>query len=178
MKATYSIKLLSTVFPVTHIAFLGSAQDSKEEKYSTNNDRHWFAEIPIWIPGFRGQLAYGAYEFSSSGSDEEKEHEALKSDLGIEFYFVGRIAARYNNFWINADAFFGRIGSAFSYTSLIGNKDKEIVDITVHGTIPRLVVGYSIWQHSNANDFKIELAPYAGITYVNIYSILMKMKIR
>ncbi len=145
------------------------AQNSKEEKYYANSSRRWLAEIPIWVPGFRGQLAYGDYNFTSSGSDKEKEYERLESEFGIKFYFVGRIVAKYTNFWVNADAFSGKVNSAFSYTSLIKNNEKEIVDITVSATIPRLVVGYSVWQQSNENHFKIEAIPYLGIRYVNIF---------
>jgi len=46
---------------------------------------------------------------------------------------------------------------------------KEIADITVHGTIPRLVAGYSVWHHSNKNHFKIEVTHYAGIRHTSIY---------
>lgn len=169
MKTAYTIKLLFTILILIQTTRDISAQSSKEEKYYMNNNRNWLAEIPIWIPGFRGQLAYGDYNFSSSGSDEEKEYERLESEFGIQFYFVGRIVAKYNNFWVNADAFSGKVNSAFSYTSLIGNNEKEIVDITVSGTIPRLVAGYSVWQQSNENHFKIEAIPYLGIRYVNIY---------
>ena len=169
MKSNYSRKFLLIVFVFSQTSIVVCAQNLKEEKYYTNNNRHWLAEIPIWVPGFRGQLAYGDFDFSSSGSDEEKEYERLESDVGIEFYFVGRIAAQYNKLWIQADAFSGEVGSVFSYTSLIGNNEREIVDIKIQGTIPRLVLGYSVWQKSTENNFKIELIPYLGIRYVSIH---------
>ncbi|MCO4820639.1 MAG: hypothetical protein KC469_01135 [Flavobacteriaceae bacterium] len=169
VKASNYIKFFFTILILAQASINVYAQNSKEEKYYTNSNRHWLAEIPIWVPGFRGQLAYGNYNFSSSGSDEEKEYEQLQNESGIQFYFVGRIVARYNNFWVNADAFSGKVNSAFSYTSLIENNEKEIVDITASGTIPRLVAGYSVWQQSNENHFKIEAIPYLGIRYVNIY---------
>ena len=166
---SFYIKLLFTILIFIQSIGVIFAQNSNEEKYYTNIKRHWLVEIPIWIPGFRGQLAYGDYNFSGLGSDKEKDNNRLESEFGIEFYFVGRIVAKYNNFWINADAFSGKVSNAFSYTSLIGNNEKEIVDITVHGTIPRLVAGYSIWQKSTKKQFKIEAIPYLGIRYVSIY---------
>lgn len=167
--AVIRLKLLLTILFVI-ISFINAfGQNSKEDKYYTSSDRHWLAEIPIWVPGFRGQLAYGEYNLSSSGSDKEKESERLDSDLGIEFYFVGRIAAKYNKLWVQADAFSGKISSAFSYTSLIGNNEKEIVDLTVRGTIPRFIVGYNAWHQTNENHFNLELIPYFGIRYISIY---------
>lgn len=147
----------------------GVTQNTNEKKYYTNINKHWLAEIPLWVPGFRGQLAYGEYDFSSSGDKEEKDYEKLNSKFGIEFYFVGRLAAKYNNFWFQLDAFSGKVSSAYKYTSLIGNKEKKFVDIIIHGTIPRLVSGYSLWQISNENHFKLEVIPYVGMRYVSIY---------
>ena len=167
MKIANYIKFIFTILILAQASINVCAQNSIEEKYY-NNNRHWLAEIPIWVPGFRGQLAYGDYDFSSSGSSEEKEYKRLESEFGIKFYFVGRIAAKYNNFWINADAFSGKVNSAFSYTSLIRDSEKEIVEITASATIPRLVAGYSVWRLSNENHFKIEVIPYLGIRYVNI----------
>jgi hypothetical protein len=169
MKAPYSIKFLLIVLVLSQTAIVVCAQNSKEEKYYTNSHRHWLVEIPIWVPGFRGQLAYGDFDLSSSGSDEEREFERINSDVGLEFYFVGRIAAQYNKLWIQADAFSGEVGAAFSYTSLIGNNEREILNIKIQGTIPRLSLGYSVLQKSTENSFKLELIPYVGIRYVSFH---------
>lgn len=169
MKAIYNIKFLLILLVLSQTTFFVFAQNSKEEKYYTNINRHWLAEIPIWIPGFRGQLAYGDFDLSSSGGDEEREFERINSDVGLEFYFVGRISAQYNKLWIQADAFSGEVGSAFSYISLIGNNEKELVEIKIQGTILRLVLGYSVWQRSTENNFKIELIPYLGVRYVSFH---------
>mgnify|MGYP000961791226 FL=1 len=88
MKATNYIKFLTAILILAQPSINVCAQNSKEEKYYTNISRHWLAEIPVWFPGFRGQIAFGDYNFSSSGSDEEKEYERLESEFGIQFYFV------------------------------------------------------------------------------------------
>lgn len=139
-----------------------------EEKYYTESDRNWVAEIPLWVPGFRGQLAYGDYDFSSSEGSEEQDRERASGDFGIEFYFVGRLAVKHGNLWFAADAFSGKVSSLFSYTSLIGSNEKEFVDITVRGTFPRLTAGYSVWQQSTENHFRLELIPYLGVRHINI----------
>lgn len=169
MKVTYSINFLLIVFFLSQTAIVVRAQNSKEEKYYTNNNRHWLVEIPIWLPGFRGQLAYGNFDLSSPVSDEESEFKRINSDAGLEFYFNGAISAQYNKLWIQANAFSGEVRSTFSYTSLIRNNEKEVVDIKIKGTIPRLVLGYSVWQKSTENNFKIELLPYLGVRYVSFH---------
>ncbi len=156
-------------FVLSLTTFVGFAQNSKEEKYYTNSNRHWLAEIPIWIPGFRGQLTSAEFDFFSSGNNEERELERLNSDAGLEFYFVGRLSAQYNKLCIQADAFSGQVGSEFSYTSLIGNNEREIVEINIQAPIPRLVLGYSVWQKSTKHNFKIELIPYIGVRYVSFH---------
>ena len=35
---------------------------SKSQNDFLNSDQNWSVEIPIWIPGFRGQYAYGDIE--------------------------------------------------------------------------------------------------------------------
>ena len=169
MKEASLKKIILTVIILTQTPFLVNAQNSKEEKYYINNNKHWLVEIPIWIPGFRGQIAYGDFDLSSSGDREEREFKRLNSDVGIEFYLVGRISAQYNKLWIQTDIFSGEVGSAFSYNSLIGNNEKEIVIIKIKGTFTRLITGYSVWQKSTENGFKIGLTPYIGLRYVSFH---------
>lgn len=166
---TNSHKLIFTTLILICTSITICAQKTKEEKYYINNNRHWFVEIPLWVPGFRGQLSYSDFDFSSSGDKEEKEYEQVDSDTGIEFYFVGRIAAQYNKFWVQVDAFSGGVSSAFSYTSAIKQEEKEFVNIKVQGTIPRLVFGYAVWEKSSKSSFKMELLPYIGVRYVSIH---------
>lgn len=169
MKIHYNIKYLLIVYFLSQTTFLVFAQDSKEDKFYINENRHWLAEIPIWVPGFRGQLSYGDIEFSSFGSDEQKEFKRITSDVGLEFYFVGRVSAKYNKFWFLANAFSGKVASTFSYSSLIGSNETEFINIKIQGTIPRLVMGYSVWEKSTENNFKIEMIPYLGLRYVSFH---------
>ena len=104
------------------------------------------AEILLWVLGFRGQLAYGDIDLNSSGSESEREFERTTSKSGLEFSFVGRVSAQYNKLWFQGDAFSGEVGSAFSYESRIKSTHKELVNIKVKATIPRLIMGCSIWK--------------------------------
>lgn len=166
MKITYYKKILLTFLILFQIITNIYAQNLNKEKYYVNNDRNWLAEIPLWVPGFRGQISYGEIDFSSSGSDKEKDVNRLDSDIGLEFYFVGRIAVKYKKIWIQADAFSGKVGSTFTTNSQNENDEKEITNIEIQSTIPRLVLGYSVWKKTIDNYFKIEITPYAGIRYI------------
>lgn len=153
-------------FLIPHTAFNLYAQDSKEDKYYINNNRQWKADIPLWVPGFRGNIAYGDFNFSS-GDGEEREFERINGDAGLEFYFVGRVSVKHKKLWAQIDAFSGRVGSAFTYTSPAAGIEKEIVYINIQGTIPRLIMGYSVWQKTSKSNIKIELIPYVGFRFVN-----------
>jgi hypothetical protein len=169
VKANWYKKIPITLFILTQCVFLLHAQKSNEEKFYTNNDRHWLVEIPIWIPGFRGQLAYGDFNSSSSGSREEREFEHLASSASLEFYFAGRVMSQFNKLWLLADAFSGKVGSTFTYIPTDGNNQKNLVHITAQGTIPRFVLGYSVWRKSIDKNFKIEFIPYLGLRHVSIH---------
>jgi len=144
------------------------AQKSKKEKYYINNDRHWCIEIPLWVPSFRGQFSYGDIVFSSSGSKEEKEYERLNSKTNIEFYFVGRVAAKYNKFWFQLDVFSGKVGSSFTWDPIKGDNQKEIVGVTIQAVLPRFAAGYYVWEKQFNNFSEIGIVPYLGLRYIAI----------
>ena len=137
----FNIKSVLIGLVLSQTMSLAFGQNQKSEKYYSNSDRHWLAELPIWVPGFRGQLAVASFDLTSSGTNEEKEFSRINGDPRLEFYLVGRVAVQYNKFWAQFDAFSGEVGSTFTYTSDIGNKTKQLVDVKVQGTIPRLVAG-------------------------------------
>ena len=143
------------------------AQDSKAEKYYTNKDRNWFVEIPVWIPGVRGQIAYGDFELVPPDEDDRREFERLRSDTGLKFYFVGLLSVEFDRFWIQLDTYSGKASSAFSCVSKSGSKEKVLAVANVQGTIPRLVSGYTVFEKSTEKDFRIALTPYLGLRYVN-----------
>ncbi len=144
------------------------AQKSKADKYYTNNSRHWCVEIPLWVPSFRGEFAYGDIEFSSSGSKEEKEYDRLNSKSNIEFYFVGRVAAKYNRFWFQLDAFSGKVGSTFTWDPIVGDDQKELLGVNVQGILPRFAAGYYVWEKQINDISKIGIVPYLGLRYIYV----------
>ena len=157
-----------TILVLTQSVMLINAQNSIEEKYYVDDGRHWTIDVPLWIPGFRGQFAYGDFNASASGSDKEREFERISANTGLEFYFVGRVMAQYKKFWMQVDAFSGKVGSTFTYIPKFGDNERDFVNISVHGTLPRLSFGYTIWEKTTESNFNIELIPYIGLRYVNV----------
>jgi hypothetical protein len=170
MRINNTVKFIINILILTQVIIIASAQNMKAEKHYVNNSKHWLAEVPIWIPGFRGQLAYGDIDFSSSGTEKERDFKRINSDLGLEFYFVGRITAQYKKIWLQVDAFSGEVGSAFTYTpSNNNNNETEIVNIKIQGTIPKLVIGYSIWEKLIKDEVRINVTPYLGIRHIRFH---------
>ena len=58
-------KLVILILSILFFGVSGFTQDStktkklKPVKSFLRNDRHWTIEVPIWVPGFRGEFAYG-----------------------------------------------------------------------------------------------------------------------
>lgn len=161
------IKIIaSTLFLIVSFNSVQAKRAPRTPNY-IHDPSHWLLELPLWIPGFRGQLAYGGVDFFS-GNDEAKEHERLSSKLGLEFYFTGRAMYRKNKFWFQLDAFSGTVSNTFKYTTLIGNNTKNLAKLTAQGTIPRLTIGYSVYTHRRGSLFKFEVIPYLGVRYNHI----------
>jgi hypothetical protein len=169
VNANYSKIIPLALLMIMQCVFLLHGQKFKEEKFYTNNDKHWLVEIPIWIPGFRGQLAYGDFISSSSGNREEREFEHLAKSASLEFYFAGKVMSQFNKLWLLADAYSGKVGSTFTYIPTDGKNQKNLVHITVQGTIPRFFIGYAVWEKSIENNFRMKIIPYLGLRYVNIH---------
>lgn len=159
MKAKVSIICLILLLGEVSIA-----QDFSEKSY-LNTNRLWLIEVPLWVPGFRGQLSYGDITFDSSGSTEEKERERVSSALGIDFYFVGRVRFSHRRFHFVADAFAGKINSVFTYKIL--NQEKDFAEVAIQGIFPRLSAGYSVARIGNERTYLIEFIPYVGVRHVN-----------
>ncbi len=168
MKARFGINLAGASLLFLHICTSLHGQGSKDELFYSGNSTNWLVEIPLWIPGFRGNLAYGDYTFDSSGSAEEKERERFGKNVGIKFYFVGRITARHRKLWMQADVFSGKVGSLFTLKTQGSNTSREFVTITIQGTLSSLAMGYSVLSHTPETDFRWEVIPYLGLRHFGI----------
>jgi len=72
-----------------------SVCSESESKFYSNLGTKWLLEIPLWVPGFRGQLSYGDIYLNTATPKDKKELERIDKDPGLEFYFVGRASFRH-----------------------------------------------------------------------------------
>lgn len=161
-----------SVFAIVFIFNYNSyGQNSNQDKYYVNDTTHWQMEVPIWIPGFRGQLAYGELGLDPVPDpfEEGNDPKRINKKTAIEFYISGKISARFNNFLFELDGVSGTIGSTVTFVPIHLPNEKELVHLRIQGTIPRLFAGYSIWNTTKNDNFKIELIPYIGVRYINIH---------
>ena len=145
-----------------------SVCSQSESKFYSNLETKWLLEIPLWVPGFRGQLSYGDIYLNTATPKDKKELELIDKDPGLEFYFVGRASFRHQKLWIQADAFSGSVGNTFTFTPPRSELEKELVYLSATGTMPRIIFGYSVWTKSFNEHTRIEIIPYTGLRYIYI----------
>ena len=145
-----------------------SVCSQSESKFYSNLETKWLLEIPLWVPGFRGQLSYGDIYLNTATPKDKKELELIDKDPGLEFYFVGRASFRHQKLWIQADAFSGSVGNTFSFAPQRSELEKELVYLSATGTMPRIIFGYSVWTKTFNEHTSIEIVPYTGLRYIYI----------
>lgn len=158
----------NTSFVIFSLLVWSSVFSQAESKFYTNSNTQWLLEIPLWIPGFRGQLSYGDIYLNSATPKDKKELERIEKDPGLEFYFVGRASFKHKNLWIQADAFSGSVGNTFTFTPPRSELEKELIYMSAQGTMPRIIFGYSVWTKNFNKHSSIEIVPYTGLRYIYI----------
>lgn len=169
-----------------------SAQDTitkkefrKQKKNFLLNDRPWTIEVPLWIPGFAGNFAYG--EISVEGEDGVEIVNPIEPpppfDFGkffsrifstkwyLKFFFLTKLAYEKNRLIIQLDAIAGAVGEStqFNYNS------KQIVQANFRTINVRLFSGYKIINaNGRKGKFRYELFGYLGARahFHKIYSDL------
>jgi len=169
------------------LAILGQnivAQDTipnfrKKKKQSYLSDtRKWNIEIPIWIPGFRGEIAYGDVELEGEdGWDPIPEHPFEPPNFGdtfkrffklkgnLNYFFVTSVAYQNKRFYGELDIFSGTIGSKIIYKY----NNQELVSAKIHSDLARLNVGFLLLNRdifTNKGEYK--LSAFTGIRVHNI----------
>ena len=159
-------KYILVVFLILVAATL-PAQEKDKDIYYANMDRKWLIEVPIWIPGLRGEFVFGDASLSNTNKSDEEDKKRVINDLNLQFFFVGRASVRFNKFWGHLDAFSSKINTDLIYDKVIGNKNPELVSLNMQLTVTRINAGYSIWKITNDPELKLEFLPYLGIRYYN-----------
>ena len=151
-----------------------------EETYLDNN-WNWAIEIPIWIPGFRGDFAYG--DISLEGEDGLDPgtptnpieppppgeppvgggnilSRLFNSSKYLKFFFVGQISYKQDKFLGQIDAVSGTIGESFEF---VLNK-KEVATGSYATILTRLIIGYLLYEVENKSQTnRLRIYGYTGM---------------
>lgn len=148
-------------------------------------DRQWTIEVPLWIPGFAGEFAYG--DISIEGEDGFDPEQPIQPPNGgiigkifsrlftddwyLNFFFLTRVTYEKDRFIAQIDGLTGSVGESVKFNY----NDKEIVQANYRTTNFRLFGGYKIVNtYSKDENFRYELFAYVGtrVHFQKIYSNL------
>lgn len=167
--------------------------DRIEKKTKANfliQNRPWTIEIPVWIPGFRGEFAYGDINIEGEDGGDPGDPEDPGDDDGrdilsrlftknwyLKFFLMTRVAYEKNRFLAQLDGLAGGVGNSVKFNF----NNKEIVQAAITTTNLRLFAGYQLLKAESKNKkFRYELYGYLGVRihFQNIYSDLNQLVIR
>jgi len=177
------------------IAFV-SAQDTippnkkkvKQEKSFLREDRPWFIEIPLWIPGFQGEFAYGDIEIDGEDGEDPGDpgtppdpdppggniwSRLFSSSTNIKFFYVGRAGYSKNRFIAQLDNVGGELGKSVKFRF----NDKDVVQANIRVILTRIYAGYAFYmKESRDTRRKLKLFGYVGTRFhfIKVYSDLNK----
>jgi hypothetical protein len=148
----------------------------KKQSYRTDSS-HWTIEIPIWIPGFRGEFAYGDVELEGEdGTVPVPEHpieppkfgDALKRIFNtkgsLNYFFIGSFSYTNKRFYSELDLFSGTVGEKLKFIY----NNNTLVGAKIHTDLFRLNAGYTLLRRpvfSEKADYL--LYGYGGIRFHN-----------
>ena len=134
--------------------------------------RPWTVEIPLWIPGYAGNFAYGDIEIDGEyGHDPVDPVHPIEPPGGIlsrlftddwylKFFFISRAAYENNRFLAQADGLTGSVGESVKFNY----NNREIIEAHYRSTNIRLFGGYKVVNAISKNEnFRYELFGYLGI---------------
>ena len=181
--------LFISVLLLTATAFsqdtLTKKEMRKQQKSFLLPGKPWTVEVPIWIPGFTGNFAYGDIDIEGEdGVDPENPIEPppggaigeilsrlFTKDWYLKFFFLTRVAYEKNRFLVQFDALSGSVGNSVKFNY----NNQEIVQANFRTTNLRLFGGYKFIQVDSKNKkFRYELFGYIGVRayFQKIYSDL------
>lgn len=147
------------------------AQDSIEIKSSKLDflheidDRDWRIKIPIWVPGFRGDFAYGGLTQLPEEGQDYNIIGRLEGELGIEFYLIGDVEFKPNHWFFGIDGVHTSLESILKFQ----NVDRAEFLAGIDGTILRGFVGYNVYEIRNREKhFRVQIYPYLGTRYIDL----------
>ncbi len=179
-------KALSILIICLSLTAMSSAQDSlteKEIKIQKSDfllpGNPWTVEIPLWIPGFAGEFAYGDIKIEGEDGVEignpieppppgggvgDIISRLFTKNWYLKFFYLTRVSYEKNKIKAQFDMIAGAVGNSvvFNYNN------KELVSARFLTVDLRLYAGYKfVEKWGSNNNFRYELFAYGGLrTYV------------
>lgn len=157
-----------------------SKSDSKSEKSFLVNDDHWSIEVPIWVPGFRGDFVYG--DVWLEGEDDANPENPIEpgwkpgdnlsrifgKNGSLNFFFMNRVSYRNRKLYSQFDVFSGSVGGSIYFRY----NDAELVKAKFSTYLFRLFAGYKFYEKLSVSEkCKYKLYGYGGL---RIHSVNVK----
>lgn len=149
-----------------------------DSQLSSRLDNEWSIEIPIWIPGFRGDFAYGDVDLEGEDGGNPppptpenpiEPGEGLGGDFlsrffdkddFLKFFYMSKISYRPNRFLFQFDAFGGTAGSSVKFNY----NNKEIVSGAYNLFLGHFYAGYSLFQKKDyEKEERTDIYIYTGL---------------
>ncbi|UCF62932.1 MAG: hypothetical protein JSW33_10145 [bacterium] len=157
--------------------------------------RKWSAELPIWIPGFRGVFTYG--DIRVEGEDGSNPGEPanpieppepgeppigggnilsrlFRSSSYLKFFFMGMVSYNSHKFWAQLDGYEGTVGNSVYFKF----NNSEVVRLTYRAALMRFLAGYSLYERENRSQSRrYNFYGYIGarLHYADLYSDLNRL---
>jgi hypothetical protein len=142
------------------------------------NDGKWTIEIPIWIPGFRGEFAYGDISLEGEDGVDPKPDQPIekprpgdifkrlfKTSGNLNFVFMSRISFNSGKIYAQVDGFSGSVGSS----TVFRYNNTELIKARFSTNLYRFFAGYEIIDtRSKSDKIKFQMHPYLGIRFNDI----------
>ncbi|NOQ97136.1 MAG: hypothetical protein GQ561_03150 [Calditrichae bacterium] len=127
-------------------------------------ERPWRLGIPLWIPGYTGQFAVGGVEVGGESDGNNFIDRLFSSELSLDFYFVGSVTYRWQQWDFHTDLFAGTIGKSVIFTL----NDNTVVDATIKILMPRIYAGYDFLSGADPIGPITQWQAYLGGRYYDL----------
>lgn len=166
------------IFLTANNCFAQNSSPGKPQKASFLTDStKWSIEVPMWIPGFRGEFTYGDIDLEGEdGVIPEPENPIEKPGFGdafkrlfrtsgsLNYFFISAVSYKNNRYLGEMDLFAGSIGGKLSFRY----NNQTLVKAKVDGLLFRVIGGYNFYDTMILNEkAKYNLYGYVGLRFHN-----------
>ena len=179
MRIVIYIIILTLLYGQLNAQEYNETVKSKRKVGFLEEERKWSVELPIWIPGFRGEFAYG--EAGIEGEDgttpipdqpiENPEFgdvfkRLFRTRFELNYFLVLGVSYDNERFYGEMDAFTGTLGSSIIFRT----NNYKLIRASVHADLVHFRLGYNLYERAiQSTKGKYQLYGIAGTRLHNFY---------